>query len=451
MKPRSHYLTSNFVLFSIVAMGLMISPFVISTSSGFFLANTQSARVNLPIRSFPDPDIQAFGHYGQSVATSPGNLMVVGSANQTVDGLVGAGQVYTFNTKLGTLFSNLSSANPQAFGHFGRAVAISPACDGKPCRSIWVNSWCLLDACTLVVGAANETVDGIVGAGHAYIFNTNTSAVARTLASPNAQYEGQFGWSVTVGGSLVIVGAPNETVDGNVGAGRAYVFDALNGKVITTLTSPSPQTNGRFGESVGMSDNSRASTNLVIVGAPGQTVNGSLGAGQAYVFDPKTGVLISTLSSPNAQSNGWFGWSVSLTYNIVAAGAPKETSGAFSLAGNAYGFVATTGKLLYALKDPNPQRGGAFGWSVWLSAQTAGVGAPGEKVNGTADAGQAYTFGDQTGALISTYASLHPQADGSFGYSVTVVQNPGPHGYIIGIGAPDESTSGYIQSGNLYV
>ena len=428
----------------------MITPFVISTSFGSSAANANSATVNQLIRSFPNPDIQAFGHYGQSAASSPGNLMVTGAPNETVDGLVGAGQVFTFNTKLSTLFSNLTSPNPQAFGHFGRAVAISPACDGIPCRSAWHSSWCLLFACTLVVGAANESVHGIVGAGHAYIFNTNTSALVRTLASPNAQYEGQFGWSVTAGGSLVIVGAPNETVDGNVGVGRAYVFDALNGKLITTLTSPSPQTNGRFGWSVSVSDNSRANPSMVVVGAPGQTVNGSVGAGQVYVFSTKTGKLIATLTSPNAQSNGWFGWSVSLTLNIVAVGAPKETAQGFSLAGNAYGFAAT-GELLYTLKDPNAQKGGEFGWSVWLSEQTVGVGAPGENVHGFADAGRAYTFRDQTGHLAKEYASPNAQADGSFGNSITIVQGPGFHGYIIGIGAPDESVSGYIQSGNLYV
>ena len=432
-------------------MCLMFGPFMIFTSFSSSVASTQSATVNPSLRGFPNPDLQAFGHYGQSAASSPGNLMVTGAPNETVDGLVGAGQVFTFSTTLGALHGNMTSPNAQAFGHFGRAVAISPACDTKACQPIKVHNRCLLYACTLIVGAANETVEGIVGAGHAYLFNTNTSALVRTLASPNAQYDGQFGWSVTVGGSLVIVGAPNETVDGNVGAGRAYVFDALNGKLITTLSDPSPQTNGRFGESVSVSDNSQANPSMVVVGAPGQTVNGSVGAGQAYVFDLRSGELISTLSSPTPQSNGWFGWSVSLTLNIVAVGAPKETSKGFILAGNAYGFTANTGELLYTLKDPNAQRGGEFGWSVWLSEQTVGVGAPGEAVRGFSGAGYVYTFQDQTGQLVKQYASPHPQADGSFGDSITLVQGPGFPGYIIGIGAPDESASGYIQSGNLYV
>ena len=49
----------------------------------------------------------------------------------------------------------------------------------------------------------------------------------------------------------------------------------------------------------------------IIVGAPGQIVNGLLGAGQAFVFDGVKGLLTKTLTSANPQSNAGFGKAVS--------------------------------------------------------------------------------------------------------------------------------------------
>lgn len=361
-------------------------------SSGYSFANTSSAQATPYLRTLPTPDVQAYGHFGSSVGTSPGDLMLVGAENETVDGYVGAGRVYAFHMKFATLFDNLTSPYPQTDGHFGQSVAISAACVGNPCHS-WRKGFCLNNACTIIVGAANETVNGNVGAGRAYIFNSNTSALVRTLTSPNSQYEGEFGWSMTAGGKLVVVGAPNETVNGLVGAGRAYVFKT------------------------------------------------------------KTGKLMFSLYSPNAQEAGHFGWSVSLSHYTIAVGAPSENSNGLRAAGLVYGYSDKTHKLLYSLESPNAQSGGYFGWSVSLSEQTLAVGAPDETVRGHLDAGRAYTFLDLNGSLIRTYASINVQTNGFFGLSITVVQGPGPRfpGYIVGIGAPDETVFRYVESGRVYL
>ncbi len=422
-------------------------------SSGYSFANTSSAQATPYLRTLPTPDVQAYGHFGSSVGTSPGDLMLVGAENETVDGYVGAGRVYAFHMKFATLFDNLTSPYPQTDGHFGQSVAISAACVGNPCHS-WRKGFCLNNACTIIVGAANETVNGNVGAGRAYIFNSNTSALVRTLTSPNSQYEGEFGWSMTAGGKLVVVGAPNETVNGLVGAGRAYVFNTTTGKLITTLTSPNPQTDGHFGRSASVSDNNVKSDGLeVVVGAPNETVNGLVGAGRAYVFKTKTGKLMFSLYSPNAQEAGHFGWSVSLSHYTIAVGAPSENSNGLRAAGLVYGYSDKTHKLLYSLESPNAQSGGYFGWSVSLSEQTLAVGAPDETVRGHLDAGRAYTFLDLNGSLIRTYASINVQTNGFFGLSITVVQGPGPRfpGYIVGIGAPDETVFRYVESGRVYL
>src|SRR5438477_297426 len=113
-----------------------------------------------------------------------------------------------------------------------------------------------------------------------------------TLTSPNAQSNGQFGSSVAIneGDPLVAVGAPFETANAIPGAGHAYVFDATDGSLVTTLTSPNPQIGGLFGFSVSITGTT------VVVGAPRETANALSGAGHAYVFDATDGSLTTTLT-----------------------------------------------------------------------------------------------------------------------------------------------------------
>ncbi len=77
-----------------------------------------------------------------------------------------------------------------------------------------------------------------------------------TLTSLNAQTNGRFGESVAVneGDPIVVVGAPRESAGtpAQPSAGHAYVLDTTTG-LITTLTSPNAQLNGDFGLSVAVS------------------------------------------------------------------------------------------------------------------------------------------------------------------------------------------------------
>jgi hypothetical protein len=130
----------------------------------------------------------------------------------------------------------------------------------------------------------------------------------------------------------VVVGAPQETANALSLAGHAYVFDALTGSPIASLTSPYAQAGGEFGGSVSVS------CTTVVVGAPGENANGQPGAGHAYSFDATTGFLTTTLTSPNAQTNGVFGYSVAVSGTTVVVGAHDETGGGFTQAGHAYIF-----------------------------------------------------------------------------------------------------------------
>src|SRR6266568_6968596 len=149
---------------------------------------------------------------------------------------------------------------------------------------------------------------------------------------------------------------------------------------VVTFTSPNPQTCERFGLSVALS------SKYVVIGAPaGYGGNGSItpDPGHVYIFDP-TGSLLATLSSPNPQAGGEFGWSVATNDTTVVVGAPNENANALGGAGHTYVF-SPTGSLIETLTSPNPIASGAFGYSVAMSHSTVVVAAPDENPGGYGD------------------------------------------------------------------
>jgi len=341
------------------------------------------------------PHPQTEGWFGDGVAIS-GSLTLVSAYNETAGGFLGAGNAYVFNASTGALIRTLTSPNAQRGGLFGYSVAMS----GN----------------LAIVGAVDEAIEGVPGAGHAYVFNALTGALVKTLASPNAQYGGWFGCSVAISGTLAAVGACGELSSGFLGAGNAYVFNASTGALIQTLKTPNAHDEGLFGISVAVSGS------LVTVGAYGETASGFLGAGNAYVFNALTGTLIRTLASPNAQTEGSYGYSVAMTGNLAEVGAFNETASGFPGAGNAYVFNALTGALIRTLASPNAQPGGSFGFSVAMGGDAVAtvVGACGETYGSTQEAGRGYVYTLTDGTLIQSLASSHPYADGAYGCSVGI-------------------------------
>jgi hypothetical protein len=366
------------------------------------------------------PNAETNGYFG-SVAINEGDpIVVVGAPGETADTFSGAGHAYILDTTTG-LITTLKSPNAQLNGGFGASVAVSGT--------------------TVVVGAYGETAKGHHGAGHAYVFDATDGSLITTLTSPTPQDGGSFG-AVSISGTTVVVGAPGE----NGNAGRAYVFDATSGSLITTLTSPN--TNALvdiffFGASVSISGTT------VVVGAYDDTTNGlPTNEGHAYVFDATDGSLITTLTSPNAnaQIEGRFGISVSISGTTVVVGAPYERPNAVLDAGRAYVFDATTSSLIATLTSPYTPPGGLFGSSVAISGTTVVVGAYQETANGQAGAGHAYSFDASAGFLTTTLTSPNVQTiPGYFGASVAV------SGTTVVVGAPQESGSGFFYAGHAYI
>jgi hypothetical protein len=350
------------------------------------------------------------------------------------------------------LVYTLASPNPVADGNFGQSV-----CGAEVTGD---------ERADLIVGAPNEyfTEDG---AGRAYVFSGSTGNYHHPLQSPDPVEEGHFGCSVSLAGDWnndgnpdVIVGASR---DGVGAIGKAHIFKGNTGTWLRTLQSTNPVLEGGFGASVsGAGDVNNDNLADVIVGAPTEH-GGSLGSGRAYIFLGDDGSSLYELVSPNPETGGGFGGSVSGAgdvnsdgYDDVVIGASWEDGGAVN-AGRVYIFSGNGGGLLYTLECPQPEVTGRFGVSVSGAGDVNDdsyadviVGALLE-IGGVGDAGKAYVFSGNGGGLLYSLESPNAEAGGYFGFSVSGAGDLNSDGHTeVIVGAPLED-SGATDAGRAYL
>lgn len=341
--------------------------------------------------------------------------------------------------------TELVSPNEQASGEFGLAVSWVPDVNGDGSDDI-------------LVGAPNEEVgSGPTDAGRAYLFDGVTGSLLRTFVSPDERTSGYFGISVAGmpditgdGKGEVIIGAYGDGVgSGITNPGRVYVFNGATGALIYTLVSPHEDNYGYFGFSVSsVADINGDGYADIVIGAYRENLpSNPTDSGAVYVFSGADGSLLRTLTSPNKETSGWFGRSVSGIPDVngdgrgdILVGAHQEDPGSSPAnCGRAYIFCGATGALLHTLVSPNEQLSGWFGFSVAGIADVDGdglgdvvIGAPREKTGASpSEAGRAYVFNGATGALIRTLISPNEEDTGWFGYTVS--------------GAPDATCDGLSE------
>ncbi len=135
-----------------------------------------------------------------------------------------------------------------------------------------------LDFDTLVVGAQGE--DNGSGAVYVFVESGGTWNFQQKLTSDVRSNDEAFGWSVDVHGDLLVVGAPDNTDNGN-DAGAIYIFTRIDDT--WTLTEKVYASNAgisdRFGQAVGV-----RGTTVVAVAPNEDTTIGNSGA--LYVIGP---------------------------------------------------------------------------------------------------------------------------------------------------------------------
>ncbi|MFG0243502.1 MAG: GC-type dockerin domain-anchored protein [Phycisphaerales bacterium JB054] len=253
----------------------------------------------------------------------------------------------------------------------------------------------------------------VVGCHGAATAQTSLCQETAKLVPESGAYYDYFGHSVSVSGSLALVGVPQDD-DSGQDSGSAYVFSVPAGERLAKIVAPDGQAGDQFGYSVAISGNT------AVIGAPYDD-DTAAGAGSAYLFDlsdPGAPEVIAKIQASDAELGDQFGWSVAIADGVALVGSFLDwDNGPWS--GSAYLFDARTGTQLAKLLPDDGQRDDNFGFAVGISGAVAIVGAPYDSDNGV-DSGSAYLFDVATGSQIDKLLPSNSAADNRFGQAVAV-------------------------------
>jgi len=367
-------------------------------------------------------DGAASDQLGRSVSVS--DETVVAGAPFDDDGGSDTGAVYLFSRPGGgwgnmTQTAKLTVSNATADDRFGYSVSISED--------------------TVAVGSVPK---GLLGnnVGPAYIFEEptggwTTMTETTDLTAGGAGHDHEFGLSVSISGDTLVVGEPYDN-----GRGAAYIFERpTNGWTTMTetvkLIASDAAPDDWFGYRVSISGST------VVVGAP-QDDDGGDNAGAAYVFerpasgwgnctDPCTETI--KLTAADATADDEFGWALSLSGDTVAVGAKGEQS----VGGAVYVFVRPAGgwsgcgspcNETAKLIASDASALSLVGFSVSIYGDTIATGAAWDNNGAGNKSGSAYVFVRPVGGWSSCGAPCNETvkliasdaaADDEFGTSVS--------------------------------
>jgi hypothetical protein len=218
----------------------------------------------------------------------------------------GAAYVFTRTGSAWTQEARLVEAGGQAGDSFGHSVSISGH--------------------TVIVGSPfDRQLVGGEGAAFAFVRSGSGWAQEARLWPSSNQGGALYGYSVSISGDTAIVAAPYRDVAPNVDQGTVTVFtrSGTTWTRQTTLTAPDGAPYDRFGISAAISGD------MVMVGAMDDDVNGNVDQGSASLFRR----LNSTWSRhalpgvPGPSAGDRIGWSVAISGDAAIVGVPSGDVG----------------------------------------------------------------------------------------------------------------------------
>ncbi|MCH2141946.1 MAG: FG-GAP repeat protein [Phycisphaerales bacterium] len=265
-----------------------------------------------------------------------------------------------------------------------------------------------LDGDTLVVCAPGNDTYGL-DAGICWVLTRDWSGAfseQQVIVGSDIAWFERFGYSATVHGDLMVIGARAKVVDGLVDAGAVYVFERMSGTWQETaiLTAPVPQQGAVYGWSVDTDGES------IIVGA--RMTDNELGAAWVYVQD-STGdwEVQGTLMGDIIDEGDQFGFSVAIQGDTALAGAPYvNTCGGNNRCGGVVVFQrdGTTWSQSEMLVPDDIAYEDYFGWDCDLDEEADRIVATSiyDDTNGN-QSGCGYIWDLQNGSWVQT-AKLLP-------------------------------------------
>jgi glucose/arabinose dehydrogenase len=259
--------------------------------------------------------------FGFAVAVNGDTALIGSPMNDEVGSEAGAAYVFTRSgatwTQQQKLFGN-DSAEDDAFG-----VSVA------------------IEADTTVIGALRHDVASNSNQGAAYIFARSglSWSQQQQLAAADGTANDQFGVSVGISGSSVIVGANSKDSGTNLGQGAGYVFAGSSGA--WTQQQKLIAADGAFDDAFGTSV--AISGNTAVVGSSDDDLTTS-NQGSIYTFSrsDETWTQEQHLSADDGAESDFFASYVAIDGLTIVAGSPQGDIGANNDQGAAYIFNATS-------------------------------------------------------------------------------------------------------------
>ena len=298
-------------------------------------------------------DGKEYDNFGRAVSIS-GDYAVIGMWEVVKDTGATPGSVYIFRRE-GTSWVEeaiLTASDGAPYDAFGYSVSISG------------------DYAAL--GRGNDYANG----GSAYIFRregTNWVEEMKLTAS-NGSVDDDFGWSISISGDFVVVGAPGDN-DNGTNAGSAYVFtrEGTNWVEQQKLTASDGVAYDGFGYSVSNDGD------YAVIGARFDP-NVGPGFGSAYVFRREEASWIeeAKLTASDGAAYDGFGFSVSISGDYTVVGSYNDDDNGVN-SGSVYLYRHEGTNWVEEAKITASDGASFFGWSVSISGDYAVVGAfPGD-------------------------------------------------------------------------
>ena len=244
---------------------------------------------------------------------------------------------------------------------------------------------------------------------------------AKLIAS-DASGDDHFGGSVSASGDTIVIGARFDDCSAGANCGSAYVY-RFNGSTWveqTKLTASDAAAGDEFGISVSISGD------IIVAGAIHDDCAAGIDCGSAYVFrfEGSTWVQQQKLTASDATANHYFGFRVSVSGDLIIVGVFGDEcpDGVYCGATYVFRFDGSTWVQEAKLTASDAAQGDLFGASVSVSGNVAVVGAYARDCGAGLDCGSAYVYRFNGSAWLDEGKLTAPDASPGdlFGISVSV-------------------------------
>jgi len=260
----------------------------------------------------------------------------------------------------------------------------------------------------LLISEEDADLGDLTRVGRAYIFDSDWNLVA-TLQQPSPKAYETYGSSIYMWDDTLAISSATNVEDMEY-AGKVYIYDS-EGVLLTTIQSPEPETEGGFGSEICLY------RDIMLVAEAYVNDQGLLDVGVVHIFDSE-GDFLRTIRSPSPIDIGAFGWSIDANDEFVLITEPGNRfvnpipNGSVYVYNHEYELVET-------LHSPDHQKRTYFGISVAISGDHIVVGEHWASVDGHEKAGRAHIY-DTDWNLVATLQSPTPEDNGEFGMDVDI-------------------------------